>query len=148
MWELTILYPYGRAHNQRWGIRDGFIYPVADPRLVLDTKVRCLCHGDGGEIKLAHEQHVGGQWLVSYRYLPQNRGLRSPAMVLGTIRRRLLNIPKYMYYKSRLCSLFTQLTHTDSPFSYYLFLRISSWFVIPGERLIYKARIPPISVTQ
>lgn len=66
MWELTILYPYGRAHNQRWGIRDGFIYPVADPRLVLDTKVRCLCHGDGGEIKLAHEQHVGGQWLVSY----------------------------------------------------------------------------------
>ncbi|KAL9559990.1 hypothetical protein PS6_000475 [Mucor atramentarius] len=26
------------AHNQRWGIRDGFVYPVADPRLVLDTK--------------------------------------------------------------------------------------------------------------
>lgn len=29
-----------RAHNQRWGIRDGFIYAVADPRLVLDTKVK------------------------------------------------------------------------------------------------------------
>ncbi|KAI9338436.1 hypothetical protein BD770DRAFT_400708 [Pilaira anomala] len=30
---------YGRkktmAHNQRWGIRDGFVYTVADPRLVL-----------------------------------------------------------------------------------------------------------------
>ncbi|CAO3646537.1 unnamed protein product [Mucor hiemalis] len=26
------------AHNQRFGIRDGFIYAVADPRLVLDAK--------------------------------------------------------------------------------------------------------------
>ncbi|CEP07761.1 hypothetical protein [Parasitella parasitica] len=24
------------AHNQRWGIRDGFIYAVADPSLVLE----------------------------------------------------------------------------------------------------------------
>ncbi|KAG2204350.1 hypothetical protein INT47_009392 [Mucor saturninus] len=26
------------THNQRWGIRDGFVYVVADPRLVLDTQ--------------------------------------------------------------------------------------------------------------
>lgn len=26
------------AHNQRFGIRDGFIYAVADPRLVIDAK--------------------------------------------------------------------------------------------------------------
>ncbi|KAI8879764.1 carbohydrate-binding module family 13 protein [Backusella circina FSU 941] len=26
------------AHNQRWNIRDGYIYASADPRLVLDTK--------------------------------------------------------------------------------------------------------------
>ncbi|KAI8975527.1 hypothetical protein BDF20DRAFT_822229, partial [Mycotypha africana] len=26
------------AHNQRWQIRDGFIYAVADPRLVLTLK--------------------------------------------------------------------------------------------------------------
>ncbi|KAI9476501.1 MAG: hypothetical protein EXX96DRAFT_577376 [Benjaminiella poitrasii] len=25
------------AHNQRWGIRDGFIYAAADPRIVLDS---------------------------------------------------------------------------------------------------------------
>ncbi|RUP51979.1 hypothetical protein BC936DRAFT_143865, partial [Jimgerdemannia flammicorona] len=27
------------AHNQRWGYRDGFIYSLADPNLVLDIKV-------------------------------------------------------------------------------------------------------------
>ncbi|SAM02508.1 hypothetical protein [Absidia glauca] len=27
-----------RAHNQRWGYRDGFIYSRADPRIVLDIK--------------------------------------------------------------------------------------------------------------
>ncbi|KAI7901144.1 uncharacterized protein BX663DRAFT_515090 [Cokeromyces recurvatus] len=25
------------AHNQRWGLRDGFIYVVADPRIVLES---------------------------------------------------------------------------------------------------------------
>ncbi|KAG2230468.1 hypothetical protein INT48_003016 [Thamnidium elegans] len=28
----------GKAHNQRFGYRDGFIYCLADPRLVLDIK--------------------------------------------------------------------------------------------------------------
>ncbi|CAO3682762.1 unnamed protein product [Rhizopus stolonifer] len=36
------LLQYGRkitmAHNQRWGIRDGYIYASADPRLVLDVE--------------------------------------------------------------------------------------------------------------
>ncbi|ORE15077.1 hypothetical protein BCV71DRAFT_186088 [Rhizopus microsporus] len=27
------------THNQRWGIRDGYIYALADPRLVLDLEV-------------------------------------------------------------------------------------------------------------
>ncbi|KAI8880714.1 carbohydrate-binding module family 13 protein [Backusella circina FSU 941] len=44
------------AHNQRWGIRDGFIYAVADPRVVLDSK-------DGEE---------GTKILAAYKKLEEN----------------------------------------------------------------------------
>ncbi|RCH86057.1 Altered inheritance of mitochondria protein 1 [Rhizopus azygosporus] len=33
------------AHNQRWGIRDGYIYALADPRLVLDIEGDCEDEG-------------------------------------------------------------------------------------------------------
>ncbi|CEI95919.1 hypothetical protein G6F70_001921 [Rhizopus microsporus] len=33
------------THNQRWGIRDGYIYALADPRLVLDLEGDCEDEG-------------------------------------------------------------------------------------------------------
>lgn len=31
-----------RAHNQRWGIRDGYVYALADPRIVLAAQVKLI----------------------------------------------------------------------------------------------------------
>lgn len=57
---MNLLYN-SRAHNQRWGIRDGFIYPVADPRLVLNVKVthfKTTMHTYSHPIQLRRKKRV------------------------------------------------------------------------------------------
>ncbi|KAI8991560.1 ricin B lectin domain-containing protein, partial [Mycotypha africana] len=55
-----------QAHNQRWGYRDGYIYCLADPRLVLD--IRGGGHKEGTRICLYtrkdSDDNENQQWIV------------------------------------------------------------------------------------
>ncbi|KAI8642533.1 hypothetical protein BD408DRAFT_482715 [Parasitella parasitica] len=48
------------AHNQRWGIRDGFIYAVADPSLVLE----CQDNDDDVRVNRKTNDKEHQQWYI------------------------------------------------------------------------------------
>ncbi|KAG1122110.1 hypothetical protein G6F42_011787 [Rhizopus arrhizus] len=54
-----------RAHNQRWGFRDGYVYCLADPRLVLD--IRGGSNKDGAKVILYNRKdtdNANQQWTI------------------------------------------------------------------------------------
>ncbi|SAM02374.1 hypothetical protein [Absidia glauca] len=54
-----------RAHNQRWGYRDGFVYIRADPRIVLDIKGED--EDEGTKVitfKRKLEDNADQQWII------------------------------------------------------------------------------------
>ncbi|ORZ16872.1 hypothetical protein BCR42DRAFT_413365 [Absidia repens] len=65
----TLIVQYGRkvtmAHNQRFGFRDGYLYTLADPRLVFDVKGES--DKDGAKLILSKrkvQSHEYQQWAI------------------------------------------------------------------------------------